>query len=502
MMIGYLARVALLLGFVGLALPLPAAGADLSWGVNGHPLNSYPHVSMAQQLDLVRQLGLTSYRVNVTDMSQAGKLAELIREAKARQIEILPVVTPGINLDKSSAGEIYAHTYKLARNLIGRFKADIRTWELGNELEVYAILKPCEQMDNGSPYNCSWGPAGGVGPSEYFTPRWRKASAALKGLSDGTVDADPTIRKAMGTAGWGHVGAFDRMEQDGIRWDISIWHLYGDDPEWAFKLLARFDKPIWVTEVDNPYGSMNGEHQQADGLRHAIARLRHLAPQYRVEAAHIYELLDETYYAPDFEAFMGLVRLEKNAAGRWAPAGLKLAAQVVRDALSNPTRDAALGPEPLNKNGGLPERLQQRPAAAVKATPGATNGCDLHAIASRGSQVTDKIQYVYCMIVDRPVDGGGLQAWIAELGNGLPIADFLQGIIGSDEFARHARVDELSDSDFVALMYRVLLSREADGAGLASYTQGLDAKTLSRGDLVRGLILSNEFRARHPMLFN
>ena len=26
-----------------------------------------------------------------------------------------------------------------------------------------------------------------------------------------------------------------RMAQDGIRWDISVWHMYGSDPEWAFR---------------------------------------------------------------------------------------------------------------------------------------------------------------------------------------------------------------------------------------------------------------------------
>ena len=106
--------------------------------------------------------------------------------------------------------------------------------------------------DDGVQYNCAWGPAGGVGPLEYYGPRWRKVSAVLKGLSDGTTAVDPAIRKAMGTAGWGHLGAFARMQQDGIRWDISVWHMYGSDPEWAFKTLAGFKRPIWVTEFNHP----------------------------------------------------------------------------------------------------------------------------------------------------------------------------------------------------------------------------------------------------------
>ena len=58
-----------------------------------------------------------------------------------------------------------------------------------------------------------------------YESRWEKVSAVLRGLSGGTISVDPTIRKAMGTAGWGNAGAFARMHKDGIRWDISVWHM-------------------------------------------------------------------------------------------------------------------------------------------------------------------------------------------------------------------------------------------------------------------------------------
>ena len=65
-------------------------------------------------------------------------------------------------------------------------------------------------QDDGKQYDCAWGPAGGVGPLEYYGPRWQKVSAVLKGLSEGAAAADPAVLKAMGTAGWGHLGAFER----------------------------------------------------------------------------------------------------------------------------------------------------------------------------------------------------------------------------------------------------------------------------------------------------
>ena len=135
--------------------------------------------------------------------------------------------------------------------MTGGEAGEVRVWELGNELENYAIIRPCEMRMDGTKYPCEWGPAEGSGPLHYYGPRWEKVSAALKGMSDGMIAVDPTIRKAMGTAGWGHTGAFELMQRDGIQWDISVWHLYGDDPEWAFKVLKGYGHPIWVTEFNN-----------------------------------------------------------------------------------------------------------------------------------------------------------------------------------------------------------------------------------------------------------
>ncbi|RVA74803.1 glycosyl hydrolase, partial [Mesorhizobium sp. M7A.F.Ca.CA.001.11.2.1] len=319
-----------------LATAAPAS-ADFLWGINGHPIVSYPGIPVERQLDFIKDLGLKSYRVNVSGVDNADMLSNLVDAGKARGIEILPVITPAVaDLDKDSPEELYASTRKLAVTLATRFKNDIRVWELGNEMENYAIIKPCEKRDDGSQYPCAWGPAGGTGPLDYYGPRWVKVSAVLKGLSDGMTEVDPSIRKAMGTAGWGHTGAFVRMKQDGIAWDISVWHMYGDDPEWAFREISRYGKPIWVTEFNNPYGSQRSERQQADGIKQTMTRLSELKDKYKVEAAHIYELLDEAYWAPGFEANMGLVRLVALSDGKWRTGEPKPAYKTVRDFTRGP----------------------------------------------------------------------------------------------------------------------------------------------------------------------
>ena len=305
------------------------ARAELLWGVNGHPLAAYS-TPITVQLDLMKETGLKSYRVDVSDVLRADALGQLINEAKKRDIEILPVLTPGLDLDKTDPKALYAKAFNFAATIVSRFQHDVRVWELGNELENYAIIKACEMKDDGTQYNCAWGPAGGVGVDEYFTPRWKKVSAVLKGLSDGTSSVDPTIRKAIGTAGWGHVGAFERMKQDGVKWDISVWHMYGDDPEWGFKYLAVYGKPIWVTEFNTAGGSQPGQDKQAEALRKTMQRLNELKDKYSVEAAHVYELLDETYWAPSTEAFMGLYTLDKDQNGNWKVGQPKSAQQTVK----------------------------------------------------------------------------------------------------------------------------------------------------------------------------
>lgn len=322
--------------FASLAMTLcaiaPAKCADLMWGVNGHPFAAYPGVMFSQQLDLVRDLGAKSYRVDVSSVDTAPALADLVALAANRGLQILPVLTPALDLKLETPQALYEKSFKFAATLASRFKTEIPVWELGNELENYAILMPCETQDDGKIYPCEWGPAGGMTELEYVGARWEKVSAVLKGLSEGVHSVDPTIRKAIGTAGWGHFGAFDRMKRDGIIWDITVWHAYREEPDSAFERLASFNKPIWITELNHPFGSRDGFDAQANGLRAIMDALRRQQKRYNIEAAFFYELLDEPYWT-DFEGHFGLVKQVKTATGGWQVADRKPAFEVIRQSI-------------------------------------------------------------------------------------------------------------------------------------------------------------------------
>jgi hypothetical protein len=298
---------------------LAAAGTgDIVWGVNGHPLTNYRDVTANAQIDLVAQLGMRAYRVDVTNLAQMDALATLVTTGRAKGVAILPVLNPPVDLAKDDVATIGRVARDFGQNLASRFRGEIGVWELGNELENTALVKPCETRDDGTVYPCNWGDPGGTIPNDYAGPRVAKIVALLRGLSDGVRAGDPAARRAIGSAGWGHTAIFDRYRDAGLTWDITVWHAYTPEIEASLKRLKTFGKPIWITEFDHPFGSAkDGEAGQARGIETMIARIKALANAYDVEGAFIYELLDEPYWGTSYEASMGLVHVKSGPDGHF-----------------------------------------------------------------------------------------------------------------------------------------------------------------------------------------
>ncbi|MCJ2070025.1 glycosyl hydrolase [Methylobacterium sp. J-030] len=317
------------------AFNVSTARAEIVWGANGHPLISYPGVTFETQLDLVKGFGGSYYRIDVTSIEKLPALLNLIAIGRKKNVQILPVLVPPYDLKSMDPKDLYSKSLAFANYFASRIP-EIGVWELGNELENYAIIQPCERRDDGTQYPCEWGPAGGVGPSEYYGPRYEKVAAVLRGLSEGIKSGNPSAKRAIGSAGWGHVGIFERLNSDNIAWDISVWHSYGKINSWPFEQLQKYKKPIWVTEFNHNLGSQkDGEEGQAAGLKEMMETLRRYEKPYGVEAAFIYELLDEEYWAPNFEAYMGLVKLKKDDQGHWELGSKKAAYKAAKDVIQD-----------------------------------------------------------------------------------------------------------------------------------------------------------------------
>src|SRR5688572_23010380 len=73
---------------------------SITWGVSGHPLWAYgSNMPIPKQMDMIRDLGLKSYRVDLNQASthQMNVLSTLITEGKAEGIGILPILLPGVS---------------------------------------------------------------------------------------------------------------------------------------------------------------------------------------------------------------------------------------------------------------------------------------------------------------------------------------------------------------------------------------------------------------------
>ncbi len=451
------------------AAPARVEAGDILWGANGHPFVAYPGVPFTQQLDLLTALGAKSYRVNVTSLDQVPALADLVALARNRGLQILPLLAPPVDLANETEQVIYAKSFNFAVTIAARFKGDIKVWELGNELENYALLKPCETQDDGKVYPCSMGIAGGMTMMEYVGARWKKVSAVLKGLSDGIVSVDPQLKKAIGTAGWGHMGVFDRLLVDGVAWDLTVWHAYREETDEVFARLASYGKPIWITEINHPYGShKDGPVGQADGLRSMIKALRRQQAKFNIEAVFFYELLDEPYWS-DFEGQMGLVTQNKTNSG-WAVGERKPAFDVVRQ--------------------------------TIKAVDGAAaHGCDAQKFKVAGVTSASKVGYAFCLVFHHEPDGQGLLDYAQELDRGRDVLDLVKGLAESDWFTELHAPASRDDAEYVGWVHELLLGAQPPAAVLEAQVGALKGGQIDRRGVVAEVIKSTDFKKRHMLLF-
>jgi len=100
---------------------------------------------------------------------------------------------------------------------------------------------------------------------------------------------------------------------------------------------------------------------------------------------------------------------------------------------------------------------------------------------------------LYLAAFDRLPDSDGLGYHTKSLQNGLPLWEVARQFTASPEFAsRYGRPD---DADFVNLLYRNVLDRDADAPGMAYYLERLETGVMTRSDVLVGFSESPENQA-------
>ena len=127
----------------------------------------------------------------------------------------------------------------------------------------------------------------------------------------------------------------------------------------------------------------------------------------------------------------------------------------------------------------------------AETTSELNSACNFSVLRSDNTN-SGAVNAAYCAVLDRPADTGGFAFQLQVLNSGVSRFDLLASFFRSAEF--QTTTQSLQNVDFATLLYRRLLLREPDSAGLAFQLQAL-INGVSREDVFRGFISSTEFHA-------
>ena len=129
------------------------------------------------------------------------------------------------------------------------------------------------------------------------------------------------------------------------------------------------------------------------------------------------------------------------------------------------------------------------PVGDVDEIPGLQEELDLY--RNQNAELTKFVTRCYTKALGRGYDEEGLEGWCRALitGENTPKEVASIGFLSSDEFT----AKNLSDEEYVKVLYRTFLGREAEGEGLESWLRVLASGEEDREDIINGFVDSEEF---------
>ncbi len=117
------------------------------------------------------------------------------------------------------------------------------------------------------------------------------------------------------------------------------------------------------------------------------------------------------------------------------------------------------------------------------------NAQDIAVVSGNSDSVAGFVERLYKLILQREADTEGLNSWVNVLKSGQESgAKVSQGFVDSNEFKSR----NLSNSDYIAILYRTFLDREPDSSGLNAWLKVMD-DGISRMRVFKGFVESDEF---------
>jgi uncharacterized protein YkwD len=114
--------------------------------------------------------------------------------------------------------------------------------------------------------------------------------------------------------------------------------------------------------------------------------------------------------------------------------------------------------------------------------------------SAEAGMVVEPVNRLYLAYFRRNPDAAGLQYWVWRLRGGATLGQVSAAFAGSPEFV--GTYGSLSDQAFVDLVYRNVLGRGADAAGLTYWVGQLTTRRLDRGGVMIGFSESAEYKSK------
>jgi len=114
--------------------------------------------------------------------------------------------------------------------------------------------------------------------------------------------------------------------------------------------------------------------------------------------------------------------------------------------------------------------------------------------SGEAAMIVEPVNRLYLAYFRRNPDADGLRYWVWRLRGGATLGQVSAAFAGSPEFV--GTYGSLSDRAFVDLVYRNVLGRSADAAGLDYWVGQLAARRLDRGGVMIGFSESAEYKSK------
>jgi hypothetical protein len=271
------------------------ANSVLMLGINGHMGDApYLATSPAKQIHLLKERGLTWYRLNIQTMSDgtasASSLLEALQAAATSAgVNILPMLYLRTLNYSDSQSQSYQKGKTLGANFAAKYGKYFTHYNLGNDLELPLLYSNRT----------------GQSQADYNTAKFNVVAAYLKGMDEGIKSKDYDA-KTMISAGWLHYGFLRMCEWYGVKFNVVAYNWYSDMegpagnstnniPDITIKLASLFpNKPIWFTELGFRYNATSSTNE-TDQNTFVTKFINKCKANPQVKVAMMYELFDEPY---------------------------------------------------------------------------------------------------------------------------------------------------------------------------------------------------------------